>query len=65
MKEVSPVTLNDKKLSFQEDAEHVGIIWSSSGNIPNVLACISSHKRALSAVMHAGAARSHRANPIA
>ena len=65
LKEFSPVVLNGIKLKFHDSAEHVGIIRSVSGNLPNILDRISSHKKAVSAVLHSGAARHHRANPAA
>ena len=65
LKEFSPIVLNGAKLEFKENAEHVGIIRSSAGNLPNILNRISSHKKALAAVLHSGAARHHRANPAA
>ena len=57
--------MNGRKLHFHADTEHVGIIRSSSGNLPNVMNRIFSNKRAIGTVLHAGAARSHRANPVA
>ena len=43
--------------------EHVGIIRSVSGNQPHILKRITSHKKALGAVLSSGLARHHRANP--
>ena len=65
LKEFSPVHLNGSSLEFSESAEHVGIIRSVSGNLPNIYNRISSHKKALGAVLHTGAAKHHRANPAA
>ena len=65
MKEFSPVQLNGVKLKFQETAEHVGIIRATTGNLPNILQRISSHKNALRAVLQNGLARHHRGNPAA
>ena len=61
----SPVSLNGAKLEFHESAEHVGSVRSVSGNMPNILTRISSHKKVVCAVLHTGAARGHRANPAA
>ena len=46
-------------------AEHVGIVCSVDGNLPHILNRISSHRKALHAVLPAGLARAHRGNPIA
>ena len=65
LKEFSPVTLEGIKLEFCDTAEHVGIVRAVSGNLPNIVNRISSHKKAVAAVLHAGTARHHRANPAA
>ena len=65
LKELSPIILKGSRLAFKENAEHVGIIRSAAGNLPNIMNRISSHKRAVAAVLHSGAARHHRANPAA
>ena len=57
--------MNKIKLAFHENAEHVGIIRSVSGNLPNIMSRISSHTKAIAAVLHALAARWHRTNPVA
>ena len=65
LKEFSPIILNGLKLEFSESTEPVGIVRATSGNLPNIANQISSHKKAVAAVLHAGAARHHRANPAA
>jgi hypothetical protein len=65
LKEFSPVIMNGIKVEFHDSTEHVGIVRSVSGNLPNILNRISSHKRSVAAVLHSGAARHHRANPAA
>ena len=65
LREFSPVNLNGKKLEFCDETEHVGVIRSVHGNLPNILNRISAHKKAVAAVLHTGAARHHRANPVA
>ena len=47
-----------------EQAEHVGVLRSTRGNGPTLLARFSAHKKALGAVLHAGLSRGHRANPM-
>ena len=62
---MSPIALYDQKINFTEEAEHVGIIRSSSGNLPNILERISAHNNALHAVLPAGLALHHHGNPAA
>ena len=62
---INPVTINGQTVEFVSEAEHVGVIRSVCGNMPNILARISSHKKALGSVSSAGLARNHRANPAA
>ena len=45
-----------------DQAEHVGIIRSCDGNMPNLLNRFTSHRKALAASLPCGIARSHRAN---
>ena len=62
---VSPVSLQNQKLEFSNEAEHVGIIRSVDGNLPNIVSRMSAHNAALKAVLPAGIARAHRGNPAA
>ena len=64
LKVYSPISIHGKAIEFSETAEHVGIIRSVSGNLPNVLARMSAHKKALGATLHSGSARHHRGNPL-
>ena len=64
-KTVSPLTLGAKKIPFSDEAEHVGIVKSVHGNLPNIFARISAHNAALRAVLPAGLARGHHGNPAA
>ena len=41
----------------------MGILRSTSGNQPAILARISAHKKAVASVLHTGLARGHRGNP--
>ena len=52
-------------MNFVEKAEHVGVLRSSSGNLPHISNRIACHKRALAAVLPVGLARGHRGNPAA
>ena len=49
--------------SFQ--ATHVGVVRCPEGNGPNISARLTAHRRAVYAVLHAGIAKGHRANPAA
>ena len=60
-----PITIGDSTIKFVDAAEHVGVIRSVDGNLPHILNRISSHRKALHAVLPAGLARAHRGNPIA
>ena len=64
-KSVSPVSLGSKKIAFNAEAEHVGIVRSVHGNLPSILSRISAHNRALQSVLGSGIARSHHGNPAA
>ena len=60
------LSINDVPLLFTDSTEHVGVTRSpGSGNIPHILKRITSHKRALGAVLSSGLARRHRGNPAA
>ena len=61
----NPININGIAVKFSKEAEHVGIIRNISGNMPNLLNRIISHKRAIGSVLSAGLARSHRGNPAA
>ena len=62
---ISPVSLGNMKLEFSTEAEHVGVLRSVDGNLPNLLARMSAHNSALRCVLPAGLARGHRGNPAA
>ena len=62
---MNPIRIADVPVSFSDEAEHVGIIRHTSGNLPNLLQRISSHKKSLGAILSAGLARGHRGNPAA
>ena len=56
--------INGTTIPFFEQVEHVGVLRSTAGNAPTILARMSAHKRALGALLYTGLARSHRANPV-
>ena len=55
--------INGRNIPFSECAEHVGIIRSVDGNLPNIVNRIKAHRKALGAVLFTGLAQRHRANP--
>ena len=61
----SPINSNGTFIPFSDSAEHVGILRSIHGNMPNILARLSAHRRALFSVLPAGLALGHRGNPAA
>ena len=64
-KHVSTVTVDNTVVKFVSEAEHVGVIRSSTGNIPNILHRISCYKKALLSVSSCGISRAQRGNPAA
>ena len=61
----NPVKISNVPVEFCAEVEHVGVIRNISGNMPNILNRIASHKRSLGALLSAGLARGHRSNPAA
>ena len=52
-------------MKFSCEAEHVGILRSVSGNLPNILDRMSAHSKALHSVMPVGLAKGHSSNHAA
>ena len=61
----NPVTIAGSPVEFVEEAEHVGVIRSTSGNMPHILQRIAAHKKDLAAICSAGMGWGHRGNPAA
>ena len=61
----SPVSLNNTKISFVDEADHVGVTRSIHGNHAHILGRLSAHNRAMMAILPAGLAHSHKGNPPA
>ena len=59
----NPINIQGKKIDFSDEAEHVGIIRSIEGNIPNILNRTTSHQKAMAAKMSFGVAKKRRTNP--
>ena len=62
---INPVRIHDVTVKFVTEAEHVGVLRSTAGNMPNIVKRIAAHKKALASVCCAGLARGHRGNPAA
>ena len=52
-------------IDFSSSAEHVGILRSPEGNMPNIISRMSAHTRAIMSCLPTGMARKHRGNPAA
>ena len=64
MEAMNPIVIDGIQIPFSECAEHVGILRSTEGNLPNIMNRISAHRKALGAVLFTGLAQRHRANPV-
>ena len=62
---INPISINGIPIQFSDSAEHVGVVRSVHGNRPNILARLSAHRSAVFALLSAGLAKAHRANPAA
>ena len=62
---LSPININMERIPFVETAEHVGVMRATQGNLPHIHKKIVSHRKSLGAILSAGLARRHRANPLA
>ena len=57
------LSLDGKSIDFSQSAEHVGILRSTDGNMPNILKRIGSHTKAINAALPTGMALAHSGNP--
>ena len=55
--------MSGEPVEFVKEAEHVGTVRSTDGNLTHILSRFSAHRKAMSAVLPAGMAKGHRANP--
>ena len=60
----NPIIIDEQLIEFSEEAEHVGVIRSMTGNQPHLMNRISSHRKALRATLSSGMAQKCRANPL-
>ena len=61
----NPIKIQNDQIYFEEQAEHVGVIRSTVGNMTNLFNRISAFKRALGSVISCGLARGKMSNPVA
>ena len=64
-KVINPIRIKDKVIQFSDEAEHVGLVRSTAGNVPHISSRFTAHKKSLASVLPFGLARSHRCNPAA
>ena len=62
---ISPINIDNLRIPFVEQAEHVGTIRSVHGNLPHLQSRFTAHRKALFAILPVGLARAHRGNPAA
>ena len=61
----NPVNIDGTPVEIVDQTEHVGVLRSSSGNLPNILQRITSFKNAMRPLLSCGLARGSRSNPVA
>ena len=61
----NPINIDGIGIDLATEAEHVGVIRSVKGNLPNILNRVAAFKKSLGALSSCGLARGHRANPTA
>ena len=62
---INPITINGQPVQFTTEAEHVGVLRNTAGNMHNIMNRIAEHKSGMSYVLSAGLARGHNGNPAA
>ena len=62
---LSQINIDMERIPFVDTDEHVGVIRATQGNLPHIHNKIVSHRKSLGAILSAGLARRHRANPLA
>ena len=59
------ISIDGLKVELVDEAEHVGVLRSTHGNMPHILNRISCHKKALASIGCVGMSLSQRVNPAA
>ena len=60
----NPITIAGEQIEFVHQAEHVGVLRSTQGNLPNIVQRVAAFKKALGALISCGLARGRRTNPV-
>ena len=60
----NPINIDDHTIEFSDQAEHVGVIRSTEGNMPHILNRICAHRKAIHGIGAAGVAKNTRVNPL-
>jgi hypothetical protein len=61
----SILNISGHPVQFETEAEHVGIVRSTTGNLPHLLSRFAAHRSSLFKVLPVGAGKGHRGNPAA
>ena len=64
-KSTSLLNIDGQPINFVDNAEHVGVLRSTSGNLPHLLSRFVAHRRAMFGILPVGMGKAHRANPAA
>ena len=59
------ITINNTPVSLATEVEHVGVLRSTTGNLPHLMNRVAMHKNALHALLPTGIGWSRRGNPAA
>ena len=59
----NPLTINGESIKFVSEAEHVGVVRSTSGSMPNIITRVAAFKKAMGAIVSCGLAKGRRSNP--
>ena len=59
------IKINGTPVQRVKEADHVGVLRSTGGNLPHIVNRLAAHKKALYALLPAGLASRHRGNPLA
>ena len=60
----NPITIAEEQINFVQQAEHVGVLRSTEGNMPNIVQRVAAFKKALGALVSCGLAKGRRTNPV-
>ena len=62
-KSTSILNIDGEFLSFDEEAEHVGVVRSVNGNLPHLLTRFAAYRKARFKILPVGIAKANRGNP--